>query len=262
MPTLEVPRAFDRISPQYDATREPLEPAALDRLGATLRDRGVHRLLEVGVGTGRIAGPLAAKGIRVTGIDASTGMLAQARQKGVVRLVRGTAYRLPFADGAFDGALFVHVIHLLEEPRAAIAEALRVGPRGAFALVRPLGDGTGERRPGPGREARRVFFRILGERGYPVPLRREGAGGPSVREAKVLAELPPDRLETLAEVTVESSVGASLKMFALGASRHTLDIPRDVLQAAADAALAEVGDRPFSYRRVEALAQWTRRPAP
>src|SRR5260370_18760038 len=40
---------------------------------------GKRRALELGIGTGRIAIPLAARGVRVMGIDASPAMVAQIR---------------------------------------------------------------------------------------------------------------------------------------------------------------------------------------
>jgi len=59
------------------------------------------RLLDVGCGTGRHLGPLAARGLRVFGLDQSGPCLAEAGPPG--RLVRGDQRRLPFG-AAFDGA--------------------------------------------------------------------------------------------------------------------------------------------------------------
>ena len=66
MPTRTVATDFDRISPEYDATRSPLDGATLDGLARVFRDHGVTRLLEVGVGTGRIAVPLGERGFDIT----------------------------------------------------------------------------------------------------------------------------------------------------------------------------------------------------
>jgi SAM-dependent methyltransferase len=252
----EAPKAFDTIAPAYDETRDPLDPATIAEVSRTLRAQGVASLLEVGVGTGRVAEPLGRAGLRVTGVDASRGMLARAHAKGLSRLVRGSAYQLPFADGAADAAIFVHVLHLLDEPFAALREATRVGRLGAFALVhprRPDGERDGESPDGP----RRIVYRLLAERGYPVPER--GQGGPPQRERALLERAPPDRLTVVSDRTVTEPVAKRLEMLARGASRHTMHIPRDELARAVDRARAEVGDRTFTYRRVEALALWSAR---
>lgn len=258
MATLDVAHDFDRISPQYDATRDPLDAATLDRLADRLRAAGVGSLLEIGVGTGRIARPLTDAGFRLTGVDASRGMLALARAKGLPRLVRGNAYRLPFADRAVDGALFVHVLHLLEDTRAALGEATRVGRQGAFALVHPAAPDADEARRGPGRAGREEFFRVLAERGYPRPSNR---GGPPARERRLLEAFPPDRLEVVTDREVTEPVARRLRLFSQGASRHTLGVPPAVLQEAVAAALARVGDATVTFRRVEALAHWATGPA-
>ncbi len=256
MPTLTVASEFDAISPEYDSTRPPLEADTLDGMARVLRDRGVRRVLEVGVGTGRIARPLEERGFEVTGIDASLGMLALARGKGLPRLVRGSAYRLPFPDEAFDATLFVHVLHVLDDPPLALHEADRVGRAGAFALVHP---GTGpdpEPRPTEADEGRRAFFRALAREGIPPPTR---TGGPRARERLILDLLPPDELIVLSDREVTVPVARILAMFERRASRHALRVPPEVLARAVASARAELGDRTSTYRRVEALASWSRR---
>jgi SAM-dependent methyltransferase len=257
MAALEVARDFDEIAPEYDATREPLDETTIARLAETLRERGVGELLEVGVGTGRIARPLTDRGLRVTGLDASFGMLHRARAKGLDRLVHGNAYRLPFEGHPFDGAIFVHVLHLLDDPRAALREAIRVSRIGAFALLNPPGTRRGPESDGPPRNARGIVYRILAERGYEVP--RTGEGPPR-RERAILAGLPPDRLDVLSDREVTEPIDRTLRMIERGASRHTLKIPKEALADAVRIARAEIGDRTFTWRRVEALAVWSHVP--
>ena len=248
----EVPKAFDSIAPAYDATRDPIDEATMAGVVRTLRAEGIHALLEVGVGTGRIARPMSEQGFLVTGVDASRGMLAHARAKGLPRLVRGSAYHLPFPDGAFDAALMVHVLHLLEEPRTALEEAARVARKDAWALVHPP---TGEPRRAPGEnEPRRIVYRILAAKGYPVPTR---GGGPPEKERAILREFPPDSLTVVSDRMVTEPVAKRLDMLAQGASRHTLNIPKDVLREATEAARRQIGDRTFTYHRIEALARWS-----
>ncbi len=250
----EVPRAFDQISSAYDETREPLAPETVGKLADLLRESGVSSLLEVGVGTGRIAAPLQSQGFALTGVDASLGMLSRARPKGLDRLVRGSAYALPFGDRTVDATLFVHVLHLLDQPRRALGEATRVGRHGAFALVHPAGERP-DRDPSAPDGPRRIVYRILAERGYPIPER--GQGGPPRRERVILTTLPPDRLTVLSDQTVTEPLAKRLDTLERGGNRHTLHVPREELVRAVAEARREVGDRVHTYRRVQALATWS-----
>ncbi|HTT16010.1 MAG TPA: class I SAM-dependent methyltransferase [Thermoplasmata archaeon] len=249
---------FDEIAQQYDATREPLAPTALETIRTTFSDWGVRRLLEVGVGTGRVAEPLARSGLLVTGVDASGGMLARARAKRLDRLVRGSAYRLPFADRSFDLALFVHVLHLLDRPEEAIAQARRVSRVGVAGLLRPrTGDGTA-REAGP--RPRALVLERLRAMGIDVPER--ASGGPPVRERELLERSPPDRLVPVLEEDVTEPLADELRLFAARASRWTLRVPPEAMARAVAEVRAELGDRTRTYRRRIALALWERPPAP
>src|SRR5438105_7857320 len=72
----------DRTASVYDAWVAPFAAhttlPAVDFLAELAGDGAA---LELGVGTGRIALPLAARGVRVHGIDESKAMLAQLREK-------------------------------------------------------------------------------------------------------------------------------------------------------------------------------------
>src|SRR5262249_43136861 len=108
---------FDRAAEVYDETRR-LTPeasaATTELLKAELGDRGPS--LEIGVGTGLIALPLAAAGVRLVGLDLSGPMLAKLVGKAGGRqafpVVIGDATRLPFEDAVFGGAYLRHVLHL------------------------------------------------------------------------------------------------------------------------------------------------------
>ncbi len=252
MPTLKVAAEFDQISLVYDETRDPLDSATVDGLTGALGDAGVSSILEVGVGTGRVAMPLSARGISVTGLDASRGMLSKARAKGLPRLVRGTGYRLPFRDHAFDGTLFVHVLHMLDDPERAVREASRVGRVGSFALVHPRGGGQ----PDSARredEPRHLVRAILEEEGYPMPPR----SSPWTKERDLLARFPPDTLTVVSEREVTEPLRARIDRLSKRGHRNLLTIPPDVLARAIDIARERVGDRSITYHRVEALATWT-----
>jgi ubiquinone/menaquinone biosynthesis C-methylase UbiE len=116
--------------------------AAVVRLMANAR---IENLLDAGTGTGRMLELLAPQAKRAVGIDVSPEMLAIARdrlmQSGLtqcqVRL--GDTYRLPFPDGGtltgFDAVLFHQVLHYLDDPGAAVAEAARVMRAGGRLLI-------------------------------------------------------------------------------------------------------------------------------
>ncbi|HTW56042.1 MAG TPA: methyltransferase domain-containing protein [Thermoplasmata archaeon] len=252
-PTRQVAAEFDEISAVYDETRDPLAPKTLDALAAEFGRDGVRSLLEVGVGTGRIASPLAARGLAITGIDASRGMLARARAKGLGDLVRGSGYRLPFADETFDAALFVHVLHVLERPEEALREASRVTRFGVFALVHPRGAGWGslDRTDGGARGALRG---ALEELGYPLPPRDTN---PWSKERTLLTSVPPDDVRTIAETDVTISLRQRLDRLARRGQRHLLKVPPETLRRAIELARARVGDRTVTVHRVESLAIWS-----
>jgi SAM-dependent methyltransferase len=77
--------------------------------------------LEIGVGTGRFAGPL---GVPM-GLDPSDAMLTRAAARGI-ETVKGTAEALPFPAGSFEYVLVVTTICFVDSPELMIAEAHRV----------------------------------------------------------------------------------------------------------------------------------------
>jgi ubiquinone/menaquinone biosynthesis C-methylase UbiE len=93
--------------------------------------------LEIGVGTGRIALPLAAAGIPIVGVDLSAAMLDRLRAKGPgqVPVSVADARRLPFRPAVFDAVLACHVLHLVEAWADVADEALRVLHPGGTFLV-------------------------------------------------------------------------------------------------------------------------------
>ncbi len=140
-----LPIRFDAIASNYDSVRGH-PPEVAEQIGRAIAAvAGTNaRVLELGVGTGRIALPVAAAGCRVAGIDISAEMLRMARAKEhgqALWLLQGAIEHLPFADGVFDATLAVHVLHLARDWRATLAEALRVlRPGGVFIQGRDWRD--------------------------------------------------------------------------------------------------------------------------
>jgi SAM-dependent methyltransferase len=90
----------DRVADVYDAM--PQVPDNVDAVVAALAElAGPGPVLELGIGTGRIALPLAARGLAVHGIDASAAMVKKLRAKpGGDRIPVAVG---DFADVAVDG---------------------------------------------------------------------------------------------------------------------------------------------------------------
>ncbi len=106
-------------------------------LAEELGGRGL--VLEVGVGTGRIALPLARGNIPLAAVDLSRPMLDELLRKtsGVppFPLVLADATTLPFPDGTFGAAYAAHVLHLIPAWRHAAAEMIRVVRPGGPVLI-------------------------------------------------------------------------------------------------------------------------------
>jgi SAM-dependent methyltransferase len=138
-------RAFyDRIAPVFDtlvAEDRTEVDAILDRL-----PKVAGGALDIGIGTGRFALPMARRGWSVIGIDLSPGMLAQARkaaeEAGVadrIDLREGDATAIDaLPEGPFEVILAIGVLFHVTSPesRTAFIEALarRLAPGGRLLI--------------------------------------------------------------------------------------------------------------------------------
>lgn len=149
--------SFDRAAEYYDATRgyhagsaERIRDAIVALTGAGPQSR----LLELGVGTGRIALPFIRAGYDFTGVDLSQPMMDRllakiagdpGRASYRVSLQQADVTKLPFADSSFDVIMSVHVLHLVDDWRAALREAARVLQPGGWLLIAHDGGGGDDR---------------------------------------------------------------------------------------------------------------------
>lgn len=161
--------AFDRAAEYYDRTR--LTDAGTLRETIDVLERefaGRGRVLEVGVGTGALALPLAERGVPMVGLDLSVPMMAKLVEKaeGVqpFPLVQGDATALPFRDRALGGAYCRWVLHLISKWTDAVAELCRVVAPGGVIVTEPGGFA------GAWRDLWLRFVDILGDRIRPVGL--------------------------------------------------------------------------------------------
>jgi SAM-dependent methyltransferase len=105
--------------------------ALLDQLGL----RRDARVLDVGCGTGIMLRELAERFDAAAGIDYSGLALEFCRQRGLRRLARGDATRLPYASEALDLVLALDVVEHLDDDAGCVAEMARVCRPGGHVLV-------------------------------------------------------------------------------------------------------------------------------
>lgn len=105
-------------------------------------ETSVKDLLDIGTGTGRMLELFADRFENGHGIDLSRDMLAVARanlEHAGVRhctIRQGDLYQLPYPQQSFDAVTIHQVLHFMDEPSRAIAEAARVlRPGGVLLLV-------------------------------------------------------------------------------------------------------------------------------
>ena len=140
---------YDNIARLYDPwSRSVVEDVSFYVDEAT---RSGGPVLELGVGTARIAVPIAAAGIEVVGVDLSDGMLEVARERaalaGVSLDLRRGDMREPPVDGLFPLVVipFRSLLHMETDidRRAvlrAVAERLAPGGRLVFDVFTPAAD--------------------------------------------------------------------------------------------------------------------------
>jgi ubiquinone/menaquinone biosynthesis C-methylase UbiE len=134
-----------------------------------------RRVLDVGTGTALIPIELCKRSpeLRVVAIDMAEHMLAVARRNVAraglasrVELVRVDGKGTGFAAGSFDAVVSNSIVHHIPEPRAALAEMLRVvGPRGTL-FVRDLA------RPADDSDVRAILEKHAPPPAAPSPLER------------------------------------------------------------------------------------------
>ena len=123
---------FDRAVDYYDATRGLPEGEDIKIASFIAETAGLNAddvVLEIGIGTGRIALPLSPHVGAYYGADISAGMMRKLREKQQnepVFVAQGDALALPYPDASFDAVIVVHVFHLVADLRAVLRELRRV----------------------------------------------------------------------------------------------------------------------------------------
>lgn len=134
---------FDQVAGRYDLTNTVLS-LGQDQLWRIATTRAIapargERILDLAAGTGASAVALARSGADVVAADFSPGMIAEGRRRhgGIPNLtfVEADATNLPFADDEFDVVTMSFGLRNVNEPRAALAELLRVTAPGGRLVI-------------------------------------------------------------------------------------------------------------------------------
>lgn len=125
---------FDVLAPYYDRV---LPFRRLEQILRILQPAPEHLLLDVGGGTGRVGQAVRAYVAEVHVVDVSTGMLAQAHQKGLPVLL-AQSERLPFPSTCYDRILMVDALHHVFHQQETVTEMFRVlKPGGRLVIEEP-----------------------------------------------------------------------------------------------------------------------------
>ena len=207
-----------------------------EQLAAELSGRGP--CLEIGVGTGRIALPLAAAGVAMVGVDLSLPMMGVLVDKAGGRppfpLAQADAVALPFRGGCFAGAVASHVFHLIPAWRDALVELRRVlRPGGVILSSRGGGSGGGRFGGGEGGRVIRAVRARLREEAGPAAAHPGVDHGDGDVEAALAAFGCVERELPGVPVHRTMTVGAFVDGLEAGHWSWTWSVPEDELTAAA-----------------------------
>jgi SAM-dependent methyltransferase len=124
--------SFGAVADAYERGRPPYPPGAID----WLLPAGAVRVLDLGAGTGKLTRQLTGRGLDVTAVEPSEGMLAQLRRAAPgARALAGAAERIPLPDRSVDAVLVAQAWHWVD-PSQAVPEVARVlRPGGRLGLV-------------------------------------------------------------------------------------------------------------------------------
>ncbi len=129
-------QVWDEIRRLY-VTENDVEQAML----STVADLTIEQFLDLGTGTGRVLEVFGASIQRGLGVDSSREMLAIARAKleaaelSHCQVRHGDIYNLPVANASVDVVSIHQVLHFLDDPSAAVREAVRTLKPGGRLLI-------------------------------------------------------------------------------------------------------------------------------
>ena len=146
---LELQNSYDRVAEDYarefsdELDEKPFDRMMLDWLAEKVNGLGV--ICDLGCGPGQIASYLHRRGVKVCGVDLSSGMIEQARRLNPdIPFEQGDMLALTnVADNSYGGiAAFYSIIHI---PRTSMVHALRelrrvLHPEGFLLITFHIGE--------------------------------------------------------------------------------------------------------------------------
>jgi SAM-dependent methyltransferase len=130
--------SFGPVAGIYDRGRPDYPAAALD----WLLPAGRPRVVDLGAGTGKLTRQIRDRGLDVTAVDPSEGMLEQlGRSVPGVRAVRGRAEKIPLPAGSADAVLVAQAWHWVDEAQAVPEVARVLAPGGRLGMLWNVRDG-------------------------------------------------------------------------------------------------------------------------
>jgi SAM-dependent methyltransferase len=130
---------FGRAAGEWDDVRSELFGAGVTAMALLGLVDPSWVVADLGCGTGNAAEALSPHVARVVCVDQSPTMLSAARQRlaglGNVEFQEGELARLPLGDSCVDAAVAMLVLHHVEDPTAALREAVRILKPGGRLLV-------------------------------------------------------------------------------------------------------------------------------
>lgn len=133
--------SFGPAAATYERGRPGYPAEALD----WLLPPGEPRVLDLGAGTGKLTRQIAARGLPVTAVDPSEGMLDELRRvlPGVPAHA-GTAEALPLPDHSIDAVVCAQAWHWVDVAQAVPETARVLSPGGRLGLIWNLRDETSD----------------------------------------------------------------------------------------------------------------------
>jgi len=165
--------SFDNMAELYDETRIfdiNCLNSALEYIVDRFPPERFRDVFYPGIGTGRIAIPLAERGYRITGVDISENMLSslkkqleQSKRHLNISFRKADVTRLPYKANSFDAIITVHLFYFIRDWEKAVDEIVRVvRNEGPFILMHT---GTGMEIP----FLNTRYKELCSEQGFKIP---------------------------------------------------------------------------------------------